>query len=172
MEMTSAEANKLLRKLREEHDTLTRMESENYTFEAATTEDPEDVRPDYDYRQTQLRLEELERRICRLKHAVNRFNVTQEVSGTGMTIDQVLVRIPQLSDRKRRLAKMRTTQKKTRNYNGRGVCFIDYSYANFDPAEANRDYLAAADELAALQNALDLVNSTVRFEADTEEQAE
>ena len=169
MKMTSAEANKLLRKLRDEHETLTDMESDNRTFTAATVEKEEDARPDYDYEKTQQRLEELERKMLSLKHSINLFNVAQEVPGTGMTIDQVLVRIPQLSDRKRKLSYMRAVPRKKRNTQSRSTSLIEYTYANYDPAQADEDYQVVADELAKLQNALDLVNSTVRFEVDTEE---
>ncbi len=166
MKMTSAEANKLLRKLRDEHETLTDMESDNRTFTAATVEKEEDARPDYDYEKTQRRLEELESKMLSLKHSINLFNVAQEVPGTGMTIDQALVRIPQLSDRKRKLSYMRAEPRKKRNTQSRSTSLIEYTYTNYDPAQADEDYRVVTDELARLQNALDLVNSTVRFDVD------
>ena len=169
MKMTSAEANKLLRKLRDEHETLTDMEYENRTFTAATVEKEEDARPDYDYEETQRRLEALEQKILCLKHAINLFNVAQEVPGTGMTIDQALVRIPQLTDRKRKLGNMRSVPRKKRNTQSRGTNLIEYTYANYDPAKVDEDYQAVSDELARLQNALDLVNSTVSFDVDIAE---
>lgn len=64
---------------------------------AAMGEDIESVRPAYDYAKTQARLEELEGTIRRLKHAINRFNTTQVVDGFGITIDEMLVYIPQLT---------------------------------------------------------------------------
>ena len=60
MKMTSAEANKLLRKLHDDHDALTRMEADSRTFVAATTENLEDARPDYDYSEVQKKLANLE----------------------------------------------------------------------------------------------------------------
>ena len=169
MKMTSAEANKLLRKLREEHEALTDMEYENRTFTAATVEKEEDARPEYDYEDTQRRLEALELKILGLKHAINLFNVHKEVPGQAMTIDQALVRIPQLSERKRKLGTMRSTPRKKRSTQSRSASLIEYSYANYDPAKADEDYRAVTDELARLQNALDLVNSTVRFDVDIAE---
>jgi len=168
MEMTSSEANKLLRKLRDERDDLLARERQEWTFVAATVENPEEVRPDYDYAAVQGQLAHLESEMLRLKHAINCFNVTQEVPGTGMTIDQVLIRIPQLTERKRRLAEMRSIPKKSRNTLGRSTNFIEYTYASFDPVEAEKDYLAVTDELAELQTALDLVNSTVSFQTGIE----
>lgn len=166
MKLTSAEANKLLRKLHDDHDALKRMEAESRIFVAATTEKLEDARPEYDYSAVQQKLADLEEKIRRLKHAINLFNVSQPIDDSGMTIDQALVYIPQLSDRKRKLADMRSVQKKSRNTNTRGTNLIEYTYANYDIEQAELDYQKANNELARVQNALDLVNSTVQFEID------
>ena len=166
MKLTSAEANKLLRKLNDDHSALLQRESVAKLFIAATTEKLEDARPEYDYAGTQAQLAELESRIRTLKHAINLFNVSHPIDESGMTIDQALVYIPQLSERKRKLATMRTAQKKSRNANTKSTNLIEYTYANYDIERAERDFQAASEELARVQNALDLVNSTVPFEVD------
>ena len=166
MKMTSAEANKVLRKLTEEHRTLRSRENEECSFVAATVENIEDARPDYSYSETQEKLAEYEAAIRKVKHAVNMFNVSQEVPGTGMTIDQILVYIPQLTERKRKLSILRSAQKKQRKDSYRGTNLIEYEYANYDIDKADADYQAVTDELASVQNALDLVNSTVQFDVD------
>jgi len=166
MKLTSAEANKLLRKLNDDHDALKGMEAESRIFVAATTENLEDARPDYDYDATQRSLADLERQIRTIKHAINRFNVSQAIDESGMTIDQALVYIPQLSDRKRKLAIMRSAQKKKRNESNRSSNLIEYTYANYDVEKAEAEYQATISELARVQNALDLVNSTVSFDID------
>ena len=166
MKLTSAEANKLLRKLKDDHAALKQMEAESRIFVAATTENLEDARPDYDYEAVQRSLAELETRIRKLKHGINAFNISQTIDESGMTIDQALVYIPQLSDRRRKLAVMRAAQKKKRNESNRSTNLIEYTYANYDVEQAERDYQAANAELARVQNALDLVNSTVPFEVD------
>lgn len=166
MKLTSAEANKLLRKLHDDHDALKGREAESRIFVAATTEKLEDAQPDYDYDAVQQKLAELEEKTRRLKHAINLFNVSQPIDDSGMTIDQALVYIPQLSERKRKLSVMRAAQKKKRNDNVRGSNLIEYTYANYDVEQAERDYQATGNELARVQNALDLVNSTVQFEFD------
>ncbi len=166
MKLTSAEANKLLRKLHEEHNALTGKEDLARTFTAATVENPEDARPEYDYGQMQAQIAEVETQIRTLKHALNLFNVSQELPGVGMTIDQALVYIPQLTQRRRKLSAMRAIPAKMRNDHYNGSNLIEYTYANYDLEQANADYLAATDELAKVQNALDLVNSTVQFEVE------
>ena len=166
MKVTSAEANKLLRKLNDERGALLEKEMQNHIFTAATVENTEDARPAYSYAETRERLAALDGQIRRIKHALNRFNLTEELPGFGMTVDQALIYIPQLSERKRRLAQMRLIPEKQRNNVLRTGNLIEYTYANFDPAQADADYTAAADELARVQNALDLVNSTVQFEIE------
>ena len=166
MKITSAEANKLLRKLSDERCALLEKEMQNRVFTAATVENIEDARPAYSYAETQEKLAALDEKIRHVKHALNRFNLTQELPGLDMTIDQALIYIPQLSDRKRRLADLRLIPAKQRNTVPRTGNLIEYTYANFDPAQADADYTAAADELARIQNALDLVNSTVQFETE------
>ena len=166
MKTTSAEANKLLRKLNDERLTLLEKETQNQVFTAATVENLEDARPAYSYTETQEKLAALDGQIRRIKHALNRFNLIEELPGLSMTIDQALIYIPQLSERKRRLGDMRLIPGKQRNNINRTGNLIEYTYANFDPAQADADYTAVADELARVQNALDLVNSTVTFEIE------
>ena len=86
-----------------------------------------------------------------------------------MTIDQVLIYIPQLTAQKRKLESFRNRLPKERKeYLGRNNSIIEYEYANYDIAQADADYNVVADELAKVQNALDMANATVVFEAELE----
>ena len=165
MKMTSAQAAKELRKLNEEHAALMDRENKSREFVAAIQEDVESVRPAYDYALVQQQLEELEKQIRYLKHAINTFNLTQEVPGFDMTIDQMLVYLPQLMVRKMKLDVMRKKllRERTPNY-GRNNNIVEYTYANYDIEQVQEDYLKAADMLARAQNALDAVNNSVTFE--------
>ena len=162
--MTSAQAAKELKKLNEQHEALLAQENKASTFVAAIQEDIESNRPEYDYNIAQAQLEELEGKIRSLKHAINTFNLSTEVPGFGMTIDQMLVYIPQLNARKRRLERMRDRLPKERVTGfGSSSNIIEYNYTNYDVKKAAEDCDAVTDELARAQNALDLVNSTVEF---------
>ncbi|MDE7222561.1 MAG: hypothetical protein K2O34_02115 [Acetatifactor sp.] len=166
MHMTSAEAAKLLRKLNEELDNVLLMEQRSKEFSAAMEEDVESVRPAYDYAQVQERIGGLEERIRQVKHVINVFNLSQEVPGFGMTIDQMLVYIPQLNRRKAKLALMQQRLPKQRDrvsYGSRSQ-IIDYSYANYDIEAVRADYEKTAEELSRAQTALDLVNTTAKLE--------
>ena len=162
MNYTSAQANKLLKKLNDEYTALLDKETRSRDFRAAMGEDVESVRPVYDYAETQIRLAELEAKIRKLKHAINIFNATQTVDSFDMTIDELLVYIPQLTKRKSKLLEMKSRLPKERY--GRQSNIIDYTYANYDIAAVEADYEKAADELSRAQLALDAVNQRETFE--------
>lgn len=169
MKMTSAQAAKEMRKLNDQHEALQAMETKSREFMAAIQEDIEKVRPEYDYEGTQRELAELEEKIRKLKHAINTFNLTQEIPSFDMTIDQMLVYIPQLTARKRKLDHMRKQLPKERENGGgysRGSNIVEYNYANYDIKRARDDYEATADELGRAQNALDAINTTVEFDVE------
>lgn len=168
MKYTSAEAVKLLRKLNEAQAALMEREAMSSVFSASLGEDVESVRPEYDYRDVQNQLKELEEKIRRVRHAINEFNLHTIVPEFDMTIDQILIYIPQLTARKRKLSCMRSRLPKQREaVSGmRGAAIVDYSYANYDIREAEADYWETVDELAKAQTALDVVNNTLTMEID------
>ena len=159
MNVTSAEANKMLRKLNDERTALLDKEMQNRVFIAATVENLEDARPAYSYAETQEKLAALDEKIRRLKHAVNRFNLTQELPGLGMTIDQALIYIPQLTARKQKLSAMTSVLAK-RRLPSTGSEIIEYEYANYDLAKAEQALADTSAELNRAQLALDRLNST------------
>lgn len=164
--MTSAEAAKLLRKLNDEQASLLAREENCRQFLASVGEDVEACRPAYDYAETQAMLQDLEDQIRTLKHALNVFNVTTVVPGFDMTIDEMLVYIPQLTQRRNKLADMKARLPKQRveEQYGRQSNIIDYSYANYDLAAVEADYERVGDELSRAQLALDAVNQRDMFE--------
>lgn len=166
--VTSSQASKLLKKLLEEKELLLADERQSCVFNASLGEDVESVRPAYDYARTRSALLALNEKIRLVKHAINRFNVSQTVGETGMTVDQVLVAIPQLTQRRAVLYEMQSRLPKQRaNVGGIGSnTVIDYRYTNYSVEEVKADYARVSDELRALQTALDLVNTTVTMELE------
>lgn len=165
MRMTSAEAAKLLRKLNDEQASLLAREENCRQFLASVGEDVEACRPAYDYAETQAMLQDLEDQIRTLKHALNVFNVTTVVPGFDMTIDEMLVYIPQLTRAKAKLNTMKQVLPKTREMSY-GSQIIDYRYANYDIAAVEADYDKITDELSRAQTALDKVNSIETFQVE------
>ena len=166
MRYTSAEANKLLKKLNEEYAALLAKEERCRFFKAAMGEDTESVRPPYCYAETQKKLDALEAQIRTVKHAINIFNTTHTVDGFAMTVDEMLVYIPQLTKRKAKLAEMRAKSPKERveeDY-GRRSNIIDYWYINYDAEAAERDFQTVSEELSRAQLALDVTNNRETME--------
>lgn len=166
--VTSAEASKMLKKVMDEKEVRRANEKQSYLFNAALGEDLESVRPDYDYEETGKFLDACNEKIRVIKHAINSFNSTQMVGETGMTIDQVLVYIPQLTEKRSRLYDMQMKLPKQRwSVGGIGNnTVIDYRYTNYDVDKVKEDYVAVSDELRRLQTALDVVNTTVSMEIE------
>ncbi|MDE7288602.1 MAG: hypothetical protein K2N71_03735 [Oscillospiraceae bacterium] len=166
MKYTSAEAAKILRQLNEDYSSVLNMETESCTFIAAVSEDIETVRPEYDFEETQKKLAEIEEKIRRVKHALNVFNTTHTVPGFDMTVDEMLVYIPQLTRKKNKLAGMKDRLPKVRQAANYRSNIIDYSYANYDIKSAEAEYTRVAETLAKAQLALDTLNSTETMEID------
>ena len=168
MKMTSAEAAKAVKKLQQEYDALLRKESLSREFVAALGEDPESVRPEYDYSAAQAEIAEIERKIRVIKHALNVFNCTHTVPGFNMTVDQMLVYIPQLSAKVTKLTAMKAKLPKMRveqRYGGSSN-IIDYTYINYDLPTVTADCAAVGEELSRAQLALDAFNVSQTFEVE------
>lgn len=126
------------------------------------------MRPSYDYAATQAELARLEKTIRQIKHALNIFNTTHIVPGFNMTVDELLVYIPQLTKRKAKLYEMKGRLPKAREPQlyGKGGYVIDYRYTNYDSTAVAQDYAAVSEELAKAQTALDVLNNTEIFELE------
>jgi len=171
MTVTSAEANKLLKRLQDEYRSIANLEAQSMSFVAAVGEDIETVRPEYDFAATDKALEELNLKIRTIKHAVNLFNTTHTVPGFDVTVDEMLVLLPQMNQKLIKLASMKNTLPKTRandGYRSSSGSIIEYKYANYDIAEVKAEYDRLSEEVAAAQLALDTLNTTVKFDIPAE----
>lgn len=167
MQLTSAQAAKLMRRLKEEKELLDAEEKSSKQFIVAIQEDAEAVRPTYDFNAMQRQFDDVDGRMRRLKHAINVFNTTHTVDGFDMTIDEMLVYLPQLGKRKEMLtqmSKMLPRQRKDRDYSSSNN--IEYVYANFDIAEARKELERVSELYAQAQTALDIVNNRDMLEVD------
>lgn len=166
MKYTSAEAGKLLKKLNDERASILLREENGKEFLAAVGEDIESVRPDYNFATTQVALNEIETKIRKVKHALNVFNSTTVIPEFGMTIDEMLVYIPQLTMRKDKLARMKDRLPKVREQTRVNSSILDYWYLNYGVDEAAAEYDKISDTLSKAQNALDAANMNQTLEID------
>lgn len=169
MEYTPAAASMLLKTLQEEHENLINAERSLDTFGAPANEDPEKVRPAYDYAGYQKKLDDLETKIRTVQHAINEFQVTTVLPGTGgLTVDQALVYLPQLKARKRKLTTMAMRLAMEYMEDARTVTKneLHIRYANYSIDEAKADYEKTDAAITAIQSALDQIEHTQTFAID------
>ena len=164
MKYNSAQAAKLLSKLQQDFDSLAILEANAKTFLASVGEDVESVRPEYDYKATKKELDALSAKIRKVKHAINVFNTTTVVPEFGITIDELLVYIPQLSAKKAKLRGMADTLPKARENSYGSSNIIDYRIVNYDIKQVKKDLDVVTDELAKAQLALDTINHSLEFD--------
>lgn len=167
MKMTSACANKMLKKLNEDKTFWRDQEASGYLYTAMEGEEP--VIPDYDYVRVSLEIAEIDAKICTIKHAINQANVSSQiqVGDQYMSVDQILVKMAQLNNRKATLDKMRKQLPKRRlatSLFGRKMPAPEYEYINYDLELVKADYERIDSEITEMQMALDRYNQTVEFE--------
>lgn len=167
--MTSAYANKVLKKLNDDKEFWRRKEAEGHTYVAALDEDP--VIPEYSYTAVANAVEEIDEKIVKIKHAINLANITNEIvmGDKSMTVDQILVKMAQLNRRRATLDMMRKQEPKRRlntvSYVSRKNA-PEYEYINYDLDVVKADYERIDAEIAEMQIALDKYNQTVEFEVE------
>ena len=168
--MTSAWANKVIRKLNDDKNYLLSNEVNGRTYVATSTEEP--VIPDYDYSAAAREITEIDEKIIRVKHAINLANATNtvQVGDDTMTVDMVLIKMAQLNTRLKTLDMMRKTQPKSRvdAYFGSNSVAPEYKYANYDIELVKKDYDRINEYITLMQLALDRYNQTVEFDVDIE----
>lgn len=169
MKMTSAYANKMLRKLNEDKDFWSEKEAKSFVYVVAMDEEP--VIPEYDYMEVAGKMAEIDGKIAAIKHAINLSNATNqiEIEGEKFTVDTILVKMAQLNRRKGMLDVMRKKQPKTRmeprTYGARKTV-PEYEYINYDLDLIKKEYEAIDNKIALMQLGLDKYNQTVEFEVE------
>lgn len=165
--MTSAYANKVLRKLTEDKEYWRKKETEGCTYIAAADEEP--VIPDYDYATVAGEIAAIDEKIVIIKHAINVNNVINriQVGDSQMTIDEILVRMAQLNKRKMLLDILRKNDPKVRMNSGTYMSrktAPEYEYINYDLKLIKSEYEKVDAQISEMQIALDKYNQTFEFE--------
>lgn len=165
IKMTSADAAKRIRKLSEDKEYWRKRENEDCTYIASIDEEP--VIPDYDYSEVAEKIRHIDEMILIIKHAINVNNATNyiDVNGKPMTVDEILIKMAQLSKRKAVLDAMRKQAPKARinSYTSRKAA-PEYEYINYDQRIVSEEYEMVDSYLVEMQLALDKYNQTFEFE--------
>lgn len=167
--VTSAGANKMLKALEDEKSYLLSMEEDASVYVLAEGEQAEALA--YNYEETQSKIEEIDKKVRIIKHALNCFNTTTVLEEVGITIDEALVEMAQLNRKKEKLDEMRKRLPKARKNEGfyRNGNLIEYEYVNYDIQKVQDDYKMVCDRITDIQIALDLCNQTKVFTIPVEE---
>ena len=164
MRVTSTEAAKMVKELTEKLVLLKSIDEKSRVFYASVGESPEDVRPEYDFVESSNEMARLQAEIRHIKHAINCFNTTQKLEKIGMTIDEVLVYLPQLSAEKSRLLTMSRQLPKQRRESYSPSNIVDYEIANYDIDTVKEALEKVTKQLSEVQTELNKINSTITFE--------
>lgn len=166
MLVTSAKASKMIKDLNSQIQQLQEIDKKSSVFLCAMGEDPETVRPEYDFIKISDEINKLQFKVRKLKHALNMFNTTTPLTNFPMTIDEALIFMPQLTADKIRLEKMTTRLPKERRAERYGANIVDYEYANYDIDKAKQVLEETRKILYDLQLDLNDINTSVQFEVD------
>ena len=136
--ITSAYANKMLRSLEEDKAFWVNKEASSSTYVAAVNEEP--VIPEYDYMTVAHTIDEIDRKIITIKHALNLTNATAKVQVGEQRVYGSA-------------------------FSSSGSA-PEYKYINYDPELIRQEYDRISNTIMDMQIALDRYNQTVLFEVD------
>lgn len=131
MLLTSASANKIIKFLEDKKSYLLSCEINDRTYVLAADE-AKDV-PDYDFIETNSKIDDIDCKIRTLKHALNSFNSSTLLS-IGITIDHALIEMVQLNKKLPRLDRMRkaTARIRVMGYHSSWREIAEYEYLNYN----------------------------------------
>ena len=159
MKVTSAYANKLIRGYREELAAIVSNERDTCTTTYGASETP--IETGYNFTSTQDEMDALNDKIAKLRHGIN---TTTKLEGFDFTVDESLVRMAMLTEKKNRLSRMKGVRELTRS--GGYRVEPEFTKRNYDAALVENEYRNTSHELVRLQMALDKANMSIEFDVD------
>ena len=154
MKLCNAEVIKKIRDLEDQKLDILSDEQKNCTTTYQTETDMIDT--GYDFGETRKAVENLNKEIMKLKHALNVSNSTVIVEEFGLTIGECLVYMAQLNNEKSVLERLSRNRNKSRVtlYNG----FVEYTVTNYDVEICKSELNDIKETVRKLQLAIDRVN--------------
>lgn len=154
MKLCNAEVIKKIKDLEEQKQEILSDEHKNCTTTYQTETDMIDT--GYDFEKTRKAVENLNKEIMRLKHALNISNATIIVEEFNLTIGECLVYMAQLNNEKTVLERMCRNRSKSRTtlYNGT----VEYTVTNYDVESCKSKLNDVKEAVRKVQLAIDRVN--------------
>ena len=154
MKLCNAEVIKKIKDLEEQKQEILSDEQKNCTATYQTETDMIDT--GYDFGKTRKSVENLNKEIMKLKHALNVSNSTVIVEEFGLTIGECLVYMAQLNNEKGVLERLSRNRSKSRAtlYNG----VVEYTVTNYDVEICKDELNGIKETVRKLQLSIDRVN--------------
>ena len=154
MKLCNSEIIKKIKVLEEKKSRILGEEETNHTTKYQKEFDLIDL--GYDFNATRKAVEEINREVVKLKHALNVANATVNVSEFNMTIGECIVYMAQLNAEKRVIEPMSMipAKKGTTTYGGA----VEYTIANYDIDECKQKLSDVNETICKLQVSIDRVN--------------
>lgn len=160
--LTSSAANKRIKELEEEKQSLRNQESDAQFYSCGVNESIEV--PTYNFMETTQKIDAIDTEIATLRHAINQFNVSTFLPETNITVDMALVKVAQLNKKADALRRIKDRPEKARSdarFSLGGASVI--TYRNYNAEEVRSEYKKTIEEIHKLQMTVDKLNLTVEF---------
>ncbi|MCI5938420.1 MAG: hypothetical protein SOU07_01330 [Bacilli bacterium] len=154
MKKCHTEIMKEIKKLEEVKETLLNEESDNCIVTYLQKETP--INTGYDYNLTNIKIEECDTEILRLKSLLTKANVETNVEGFEMTISEALVYLAQLNEKLKRLSYLVNLKPLKRSTGYDSV--PEFTKIVFDREKVLKDYEEVRNLIPKLQMAIDRTN--------------
>lgn len=154
MKKCHTEIMKEIKKLEEVKETLLNEESDNCIVTYLQKETP--INTGYDYNLTNIKIDECDKEILRLKSLLTKANVETKVEGFEMTISEALVYLAQLNEKLKRLSYLVNLKPLKRSTGYDSV--PEFTKIVFDREKVLNDYEEVRNLIPKLQMAIDRTN--------------
>ena len=167
MKLTIDGSQKLLDNLMKDKSILLKKIDDLSVYVAAVTENEKELKPEFDLMDTIKQIEEIDKKIVKIRHCRNQFNNTSVINEIGMTASEALVMLPIIKVELNKWEALSVRQEKTRKKSGLGSNKeIEYEYTNYSIQDIKKKYEEVRDMQKKIQQELNLFNATEIFDVD------
>lgn len=158
-------ANKLVKRLQDLYDSILTVERNSMSYSYYVGETPEV--PKYSFKDTQEKLDAINRLIINIKHQVREINMTKNIQ-SGATADKAILELAFLTRKRDKLSRMASNLQRRQNTNSMGSNGSQIIVCNYDVNEAKMEYNKVCNRILTIQDELNTFNALnqIRIEED------